>query len=436
MAGALAARQTDKEFEKGRVDATRVKRYWPGKAPDWVDNDAYEEAVPRVRTQIEPAVVVKKQDDPRLRRLAAVSREDRNDVVQRHREIRAAEIVKKRNEESEEPEDSDSEPLEGDVPDEVEEEQEQDLEEIERKRQAVRLRLLEQQRAREQQEAQAGADEEEEEEEEEEESSEYETDSDDDYYGSRRLLKPVFVKKEERETIAERERLEKEEELMFEKEKKRLEERKVETKQLVIERIVLEEAAAKNTGEVPRNLEDIDTDDEKDEEQEYESWKQRELNRIKRDRDERDALVKELEEKERLRSMTEEERREWDRLNPKVVAKAPKKKWKFLQKYWHRGAFFMEQPDDTRGTAGADPVFMRDYSAPTGEDVFDKTILPKVMQVKNFGRSGRTKWTHLVDQDTTAWDDAFTVNDALRTKYNKRLAGTELVFEKPKKLKT
>jgi microfibrillar-associated protein 1 len=44
--------------------------------------------------------------------------------------------------------------------------------------------------------------------EEEEEESEYETDSEDEGPG-RTLLKPIFVKKEERETIAEREALEK-----------------------------------------------------------------------------------------------------------------------------------------------------------------------------------------------------------------------------------
>ena len=54
--------------------------------------------------------------------------------------------------------------------------------------------------------------------------------------------------------------------------------------------------------------------------------------------------------------------------------------------------YFQDQEQD---------VYTRDFSGATLEDHFDKTVLPKVMQVKNFGRSGRTKYTHLVDQDTT-----------------------------------
>jgi hypothetical protein len=38
---------------------------------------------------------------------------------------------------------------------------------------------------------------------------------------------------------------------------------------------------------------------------------------------------------------------------------------------------------------------------------FDKSAMPRVMQVKKFGFSGQTKYTHLKDQDTTDYDSAW-----------------------------
>ena len=61
-----------------------------------------------------------------------------------------------------------------------------------------------------------------------------------------------------------------------------------------------------------------------------------------------------------------------------VDGKGPKKSWKFLQKYWHKGAFFQDEGDAGRDAVGGDAIFRRDYSAPTGEDKMDKTVLPKV----------------------------------------------------------
>jgi microfibrillar-associated protein 1 len=93
----------------------------------------------------------------------------------------------------------------------------------------------------------------------------------------------------------------------------------------------------------PDGLLTVNTDDE-NEEIEYETWKLRELKRLKRDRDEKEERERESAEVERLRNMTEDERRMELKMNPKQITnKAAKGKYKFLQKYYHRGAYFLDK---------------------------------------------------------------------------------------------
>jgi len=88
-------------------------------------------------------------------------------------------------------------------------------------------------------------------------------------------------------------------------------------------------------------IDDVCTDDENDE-LEYEAWKIRELKRVKRDKEEKEQLEKDGNEIDRLRNMTEDQRRQELRNRPKQVTnKAIKGKYKFLQKYFHRGAFYL-----------------------------------------------------------------------------------------------
>lgn len=171
------------------------------------------------------------------------------------------------------------------------------------------------------------------------------------------------------------------------------------------------------------SIDDVCTEDENDE-VEYEAWKLRELKRIKRDREEKEQMEKEKSETERVRNLTEEERRQEARLNPhEVTNKAAKGKYKFLQKYYHRGAFYLDKDED---------LFKRDFAEPTLEDHNDKTVLPKVMQVKNFGRCGRTKYTHLVDQDTTQFDSPWYSETANNSKFHmEKAGGMKQVFDKP-----
>lgn len=59
-------------------------------------------------------------------------------------------------------------------------------------------------------------------------------------------------------------------------------------------------------------------------------------------------------------------------------------KTKFLQKYYHKGAFFQSGADDERGTVGGDAIYARDFTGATGEDKFDREALPAVMQARLF----------------------------------------------------
>lgn len=337
---------------------------------------------------------------------------------------------------------------------ETREEEEDDDDVVASRREAVRIRLQEEEKERVMAAAgiegsrgpQNNGQQEEEEVEFEGSSSSYETESDDDdsqdgFIGHRPLAKPVFVPRVSRETLTEREALEREEEEAAEKERVRLEQRKEQTKELVAARLAEEEAQEAAAAAGPRGMADIVTDDELvDEEEEYEAWRLRELKRIARDIEEREREVREAEERERWKAMTEDERQkvlDARRGEGEQTSVKDKKNWKFLQKYYHRGAFFQTEAE-YKGEAAplAGEATQRDFSAPTGADLGDRSALPAVMQVKNFGRRGQTKWTHLVGEDTTDFAAPWGQNEIIRKKMEARRAGTEQVFTKPKNTKT
>ena len=68
---------------------------------------------------------------------------------------------------------------------------------------------------------------------------------------------------------------------------------------------------------------------------------------------------------------------------------------------------------------------------PPSEDVFSMGCV-LFAQVKNFGRSGRTKYTHLLDQDTTHFDSPWIADSMQNLKFHtSKGGGTKQNFERP-----
>ena len=443
------------------VEVVTVGRYWPGKEPKFIKQDVDDEPTSGAFSRAPVAPV-----DRRLQRLAAKSApvrrrdsdsdDDDEDAAQRRRRAGAT-VLQAASSSS-----SGAAVLErgggaaglerGAAPRRPAEDDfsEEDDDEVEARRE--RLRAVQRQRRQQEAEEEAaaasrtggasatggggGVGEEGGEEE-----SEYETDTDasdseeEEEGGRGPMLKPMFVSAEARETIKERERQEAQEEAAREQRAQRLLERQVESKQMLIEAVRREEEGNEGTalefGDMP------DDNDEVDELDEFDTWKVRELQRVRRERAERDAEAKERAELERRRNLSDAERAKEDEAFRAQRADAGQDKgaWKFLQKYYHKGAYF--QDEDESGNNRLGPVMMQDFGAATGNDrVGDKSTLPAPMQVKNFGMRSQVKWTHLGKEDTMSKDKdrpMWAEDKRLAQKFERKGAGTKAAndFDRP-----
>ncbi|GKC29205.1 hypothetical protein Tco_1036499 [Tanacetum coccineum] len=199
---------------RGKIGQTKVKRYWPGKAPEWAD-DGDEDADIRTSKAALESVFPSRDDgggrnhivkgnDHRLRRLAENRLDNKEEVRADHRRIRQAKIIS-----SEEEEQRRLERLEF---------KEDDKDAVDEKRRRIREKLLQ----REQEEAEAAKMVEEEEEDEEDEEEE--------------------------------------------------EKRKVEKEQIVVEEIRMD-IEVQNNLEAEADVADVETDDDLNNADEYEAWK-------------------------------------------------------------------------------------------------------------------------------------------------------------------
>ncbi|KAI2465676.1 splicing factor, Prp19-binding domain-containing protein [Annulohypoxylon bovei var. microspora] len=228
---------------------------------------------------------------------------------------------------------------------------------------------------------------------EEEESSEEET-------PRRLMLKPKFVPKNQRNKTSTQEQ--DEEANLAEEEAK-----KKQAMDDMVEEQMRKAAAARATrkGHWNDNVdeeEDVDTEDDIEPEAEYAAWKVRELKRIKRDREAIEASEKMREEVERRRNLTEEERKAEDDefIAKQKDEKDSKGKMSFMQKYFHKGAFYRDEAE-AEGLANRDIMGTR-----ITDDVKNRDLLPKALQMRDMtklGKKGASKYRDLKSEDTGQW---------------------------------
>ncbi|KHJ31675.1 putative micro-fibrillar-associated protein 1 [Erysiphe necator] len=214
------------------------------------------------------------------------------------------------------------------------------------------------------------------------------------------LLRPVFIKKENRKKIDETVTESQKHDKNIEAEN----ERKIEVDQIVEEQIqkdLVAKAAGKKFWDDDDEVDEIDDTDDIDPEAELAAWKLRELKRIKREREEIEEKEKEREEIERRQNLTAEERKKEDDeyIAKQKEEKEGRSKMSYMQKYYHKGAFYQEE-------AEAQGLLQRNIMGAKIQDEVDREILPKYFQQRDLtkiGKKGATKYRDLKSEDTGQW---------------------------------
>ena len=234
----------------------------------------------------------------------------------------------------------------------------------------------------------------------EEESEEEESESEEEA-PRRVMIKPTFIKKGQRSGTSATKNDEETEEDSIAVE----EERRRKAADDIVEEQIRKDIAAKEAGK--KNWDDDEEEDEVDDtdgldpEAEYAAWKLRELKRIKRDREAIEERERELAEVERRKNLTEEERRaeDDDFIAKQKEEKDGKAKMAYMQKYYHKGAFFQ---DDLK----ADGLDKRDIMGARFTDDVNRELLPQALQMRDMtklGKKGASKYRDLKTEDTGKW---------------------------------
>ncbi|KAL8951429.1 MAG: hypothetical protein Q9222_002590 [Ikaeria aurantiellina] len=219
----------------------------------------------------------------------------------------------------------------------------------------------------------------------------------------RKLLRPTFIKKDQRKDDSSALRKKTDDEIWAEQEA----ERKAKANAVIqeqLDRDASARAAGKKDWDDDEDLDadEVDDTDDVNPEMERAAWKLRELKRVKRARDAVEEAEKEREEIERRGQLTKEQRDAEDQafLEQQKEEREGKGKMGYMQKYFHKGAFFQDD-------AKAEGMDRRDIMGSRyQDDVVNRELLPQYMQIRDMtrlGRKGRTKYKDLKTEDTGRW---------------------------------